>query len=268
MKGKYMEYNNYELWRQKKYEKEIEKAINIFNKYGEIRYISRISFMLSNLCNYAFCHRKCPTSRVKANEKEILSTEYIVKTLMELKNFNFFEEGVIAFHIYNEPTMDPRLFMLIEKAKEILPKANIFIYTNGYYLNEDMMREYENIGIAAMSVTAYNNSEYDRLSQLKTSIPYNVLRGLLDNRMDNYNLESPIKESKLICRSFLSEVCIYSDGKLGLCCLDYLHPYGLGNIKERSLIDILKSKKVTNFTKELLSNNRTAAICKRCGWAR
>jgi phosphatidylglycerophosphate synthase len=41
-------------------------------------------------------------------------------------------DGVIAFHIYNEPLIDPRLFSFIEYARRICPQGRILILTNGF----------------------------------------------------------------------------------------------------------------------------------------
>lgn len=76
--------------------------------------ISGVSIMLSNLCNYACIHEKCPAHFIR--EKEIVSSKNVKAVIDELGDMGF--DGRLSFHIYNEPMIDPRLFWFIEYAKK------------------------------------------------------------------------------------------------------------------------------------------------------
>lgn len=220
--------------------------------------------MISNLCNYASIHKKCPASCIK--EKEILSSKYIYNVFNELSIIQF--DGTICFHIYNEPMIDSRLFWFIEYIKTNLPYAKVEAYSNGYCLNEVMLEELQNVGVDILCVTGYGEKEYSRLLELNVDIAYSCLFGCLDERLDYYvGRERAI--SNKICMSYFTQLSIYSNGDIGTCCLDYNHPYNLGNIKEKTLEGCLNSDKIIAFQKELLRGNRNVfSICKNCNWLR
>lgn len=246
-------------------EKKVEEGIKNFLQTGNLfKNVSEIAFMLSNMCNYAAFHKKCPASC--AAKKEILPSKVIFKALDELKLIEF--DGVICFHVYNEPLIDPRLFWLIEYIKKNLMSAKTEIYSNGYYLNEQMINELENVGADILLVTGYGEQEFERLINLKTDMAYCVQFGNLDERLDMYkDREKPISADP--CKTYFTQVSIYSDGEVGTCCLDYRHPYKLANIYNMSLEEALNSEKMISIQKRLLEGDRSLfPICKNCSWNR
>ena len=228
--------------------------------------ISEVAIMLSNLCNYAILHSQCPAHYVK--QKEIMSGDKVYQIMDELAEDGY--EGSICFHIYNEPTIDPRLFMFIHYAKKKMPKCKVRVYSNGYYLNQMMFEEFHNIGADVFNTTGYGTEEYERLIDLDINYPLNVVWGHLDERLDWYNEENV--EQKLLdsrCYTLLDQVCIYSNGEIGTCCLDYKTPYKLGNTYEASLKEILNSEKLIAFQDELIEGNRCRfSLCSNCHWNR
>ena len=98
---------------------------------GIFRRTKRISFELSNICNLADLHKRCPLHQYQ--ERHILPAEIVYQVLDCCKAYDF--QGVFAFHQYNEPGVDPRLFMFMNRIKQLLPKAKMFLLTNGWYLN-------------------------------------------------------------------------------------------------------------------------------------
>lgn len=250
-----------------KYNEETRKAYEIsvknYKKTNDIYHNTlEVAIMLSNLCNYAMLHRRCPANCIKA--KEIMPGNKVYQIMDELADSDY--KGSICFHIYNEPTIDPRLFMFIQYAKNKMPNCKVRIYSNGYYLNKMMTEEFYDIGTDVLVTTGYGMEEYKRLIDIGVKYPFSVVWGNLDERMDWY-MEENIKEEiyNPICSSFLKQVCIYSNGEIGACCFDYKTPYRLGNVFEYSLKEVLENRKVIEFQNELLSGNRSRfSICKNC----
>ena len=223
--------NDRYIYYLEKKKQEIDFRVDNFLYSGRVfENISEVALMLSNLCNYAYIHKKCPASCIK--QKEILSSEAVFGVFNDLEKIRF--EGTICFHIYNEPLMDPRLFWFIDYIKNKMPNSNVKIYSNGYYLNEQMIEELQNIGVDILEVTGYGELEYNRLLDLRTHMAYSVLYGNLDDRLDLYN-DRKDAISVDPCKTYFTQVCIYSNGDVGLCCLDYQHPYNLPNIYRTSL---------------------------------
>lgn len=222
----------------------------------------RVCFELSNLCNYAKMHKKCPLNL--AGEPEILQSKIVFDGLDFLARFNF--QGRISFNNYNEPLIDPRLFMFIKYARSACPNSNIYICTNGYHLTQTLANELVAAGISSIYVSGYSQSELDRLSKIQLNIPYEIEPMRLDDTLKAY--ERPETNSKKPCFAPLNEIIITSDAQMTLCCLDWRRLYSFGNLREQTLEEIIMSNEVQTVYQRLSKGYRILAICKRCDWIR
>lgn len=98
----------------------LKSEVNELSESDPFKFTKRVSIELSNLCNYASIHKKCPINKIKS--PIILSSKIVYSIFNTLKKFSF--SGQIAFHTYNEPLIDPRLFKFIEVAKKSCPLYN------------------------------------------------------------------------------------------------------------------------------------------------
>lgn len=234
----------------------LDPTVSLFSQ------ISRISFQLSNICNYETIHKKCPLHC--SSPKIVLRTSIITNVLDELSEIDY--SGIIAFHIYNEPLIDPRLFSLIAKTHNKCPKAKVYILSNGYYLNQNILDELETSVIWLLIVSAYSKYEFDRLSKYVTSIPYKVFHASLDDRQNLY--EGPLLNTKAPCYPFVTDLSIACTGEVTLCCLDWDRRFVFGNLNNGKLHDILEKEDVRLVANKLMHGQRTLDICRRCNWVR
>lgn len=222
--------------------------------------ITEVAIELSNLCNYAFIHSKCPASCIK--EKIIMPLSDIKNIIGQLYEIDF--RGTICFQIYNEPLIDPRLFLIIEFIKQKLTGVKVLVYTNGYYLTDSLGKDLQNGFADIIVATGYGEEEYNRLINLNIDIPYYVLWGSLDDR-----ILWKLKESKsnVPCASLFSQVPIWANGDLGLCCMDCFQKIVFGNIKETDIKRILDSAEIRKSMESLLKGDRKdVSFCAYCEW--
>ncbi|MBP7652814.1 SPASM domain-containing protein [Candidatus Dependentiae bacterium] len=237
----------------------IHRLTQINNREEDyIKQVKRVSFELSNMCNYSFIHKKCPTSKYK--NKKILSSEIVYKTIDELKKINY--SGVIAFHRYNEPLIDPRLFQFIEYVNKNIPLAKIFILSNGFYINQYIADKFFEYKIWILAASAYFPEEYQRLINLEVKIPYFVFWSELDERKSIY--ESEEFNLNLECNAPILDVNICSDGRLGLCCMDWKGEYSFSDLSDKTLAEVLRSENVLKIHNALINKKRVLPICRRC----
>lgn len=227
-----------------------------------LAHTQRVSFELSNLCNYSHLHKKCPLSI--AREPEILPSSVVFDTLDFLGEEGF--SGRISFHNYNEPLTDPRLFNFIARARRNCPVSDVYICTNGYHLTQELADELVACGVSNFHVSGYSRSEIARLDKIKVDVPYKVVPMKLDDTMNAY--ERSFTGCMNPCFAPLNEIIITSDARMSLCCLDWRRKYCFGDLTRRSLKEVIVSKEMQFIYSQLSQGKRIFDICQRCDWTR
>ena len=242
------------------------KYLNQDIKDNIFKYTNRISIELSNICNYSKIHIRCPLNK-SMEEKKILSLNIIKKIIDEIAKNNF--SGVIAFHTYNEPLIDPRLFYIINLVKNKCKKAKMFLLSNGYYFNQTIANELVEIGVDRIDITAYTRNKYDQLKKINIPISYSIFPSFnpdsLDTRLNIY--DSSILTKKSIfkpCYNILNDMIITCDARISLCCLDWQRKYCFGDLNKQSIKEIILNTDIFKEFKNLAKGNREREICKNC----
>ena len=164
------------------------------------------------------------------------------------------------------------LFKIIESTdseyvNKKIPKAKILILTNGFYLTQVILDELSKYHLWCIAVSSYSLKEHERLSGLKTHVPYYVFFSVLDDRKSIY--ERGVLNCTLPCFNPLNDFNILSTGEVGLCCLDYENRFTFGSLGEgRTIASVLSSEAYTTVCNELREGKRRLLICKNCDWAR
>lgn len=237
-----------------------ENAINLDRPL--LSQIRRVSFEISNICNYSAYHRKCPAS--KQITKKVLPSRIVRKVLEELSCVNY--DGVVAFHRYNEPLIDPRLFAFIRLSHELCPKSKVLVLSNGFYLTGELAVDLAELNVWALVVSAYSAGEFERLSSICVGIPYKVFYSTLDDREDIYD-RSPLDLDRG-CLAPLRDLTINAEGKIVLCCLDWKDKHEFGDLGRSRLVEIVNGPEFLTITRELYAKKRRLDICRRCAMSR
>jgi hypothetical protein len=220
--------------------------------------IDRVTFELSNYCNYAKIHPKCPAHF----EKNIRSIGFSVvqDVLVCLGENNF--KGIIAWHQYSEPMLDPRLFTFLTLAKILCPDSKKLIWTNGANLDQRMLSELEDVGVTNVVVTAYFDKE--RLQSLKAQkMTYQVIDPGWVEVLDVYDRNA--NNFKAPCYSPFTDLIITVDGKIGLCCRDVERRYSFGDLNQVPFGEAINAPALLELYNQLSSGERKLAICQQCG---
>ena len=239
-----------------------------------------VAIELSNLCQYAWLHKKCPlhlqaASPFRVKEPVVLPAR-IVYSIIDILGRHDYDQK-LSFHQYNEPLMDPRLFLFLEYAKKHCPGAGVEIVTNGHYLDLTLAKELEAAGVQILLVTLYGNEEdraamKARITAYKQQLSIHV-RSLthpwpdqLNDRLTVYS--HPRHGDELCCTAPLGCVTITRDAEVALCCIDWRREHTFGNLYEGSLEEILASDDVQETYRRLSRGDRFLDICQRCATAR
>ena len=213
--------------------------------------ITSIRFELSGFCNHKNEHEFCPSSSI---EERTLSSDIIFKILVELpKDFS----GDIGFHNYNEPLLDPRLYLICSQVKALLPKSKIHIYSNGMFLDKVLVKEGIRNGVDKFFVTCYNSEVASRLAGAFGVEMYPMK---IDDRRDIYYLVEVNSDGR--CSAPISQIIVNRFGDVTLCCLDWKNTVTFGNLYEQTFNDCFE--KMESTYKSLIEGKREEDICKRC----
>lgn len=230
-----------------------------------------VLFELSNLCQYAWLHKKCPLhlemeSPFVVKKPEILPASIVYRVLDTLARHNY--GGEISFHQYGEPLLDPRLFEFIRYARRTCTGSKITILTNGHYLTKVLANELLEAGVSQLLITPYGTqSEQERKRRwVAQELPGATCRctqhSKLDDRLALYDLE-PV-DSNLPCGAPLGDVGITRRAEVSLCCYDWRREHNFGSLHDQALEDILSSKRAQETYERLSRGDRFLNLCRRC----
>lgn len=224
--------------------------------------IKRILFELSNLCNYSTLHKKCPVSKIDTHS--ILPSRVIYKIVNELQQIDY--SGVFSFHRYNEPLIDPRLFVFIKYIKERLPKSRVTSFTNGFYLSQEIADDLCEVGCDGLTISAYTLKEEQRLSKIDFTFPVEIIKQYrgLDDRLDAYGFQNRKRNKPCSRCAPLKELNINANGDIPLCCMDWKNRFLFGNILQSSLYEIINKKEFIDTYNAIASGNSPFTLCSNC----
>ena len=212
-----------------------------------------------------------------------MPTAKILGLLDEARALGF--RGLVGFHHYSEPLLDPRNPQLAHEARQrgMIP----YLHTNG-----DVLRRDDRLCDAVRSVYAFI---VVGLYDYRTNHELEAAKHFWQGRLAGANLEfSPIglsgaRRSHSIgvpralvppdermavpdltfenapCHRPLVRMLIQYDGEVCLCCEDITGAFGLGNVYTGSLADIWFSDRHTRIARDLVAGQRARYdLCRGC----
>jgi len=229
-----------------------------------IAYTESVAIQLSNFCNLATFHEKCPlhlqwSSPFCVDQPTMLPTQIVMHLLDTLAKWNY--AGDIGFSIYNEPLMDPRLCHFVYTAKTTIPEAQITIWTNGVFLTREFAEELHELGVHQLVISPYENV-VSFLERFRGLSYVTFTSGLLDGRLTLYTRK--INNHGKPCGAPLRQVVINCHGHVGLCCMDWKWSRTFGDLRTESLEQILTKLEVLQLYNKLQLGIRDDYPCCHC----
>ncbi|MDD5428463.1 MAG: SPASM domain-containing protein [Candidatus Omnitrophica bacterium] len=272
-----------------KYSYIVKKAYYFFvSIYYDIRnlilYGTTDMFNDLNIETSTCCTRRCsycPNSvydRSLLKNKQTMPEDVFKKVINELAEIHF--TGRISPHSFNEPLMDERLADLIAYAHEKLPRAKLELYTNGDLLDTAILDRLYTAGVRHYVITLHGTDEEKKSGMLKVGklkeyirqkkykIKTNILIFHQDTPLDTRAGLVPVNVKRypgdVSCAYPINPLTIHANGKVVLCCIDYLEEVSFGNVQSERLMDIWNKKDFRDIRKQLKKRIYSLDICKRC----
>jgi hypothetical protein len=232
-----------------------------------------ITAVLIEICGR--CNRRCPLcpQSIDPRETHFLDEDLFYKIIDDLREINF--KGKLSFHLFNEPLLDKRLPKFIAYVRKELPKAYIYLNTNGDCLSIELWRKLRKAGLQYASITQYDGKINDNVQAVFEQLGFiEKLRfhahlfneklainraGLVD---DGRDLQFPLTK---FCGRPLHQFAVRYTGKSVLCCNDYYGSVEFGDLRREKVVDIWKKQALVNYRKKLVSGDRAGLqLCETC----
>jgi len=256
-----------------RWRREIDEVFAIVDSKG-VPLFSRVEIETINRCNGSCTF--CPVNKNDDTRKpEKMTEELFDKIINELHELEY--SGDIGLFANNEPFLDKRLEAFTKKTRELLPKARIEIYSNGTLIELERFIEITPY-LDLLVIDNYNDKlkwhktvkdireylkEHPELKS-KVSIRMRKETALMSSRGGQAPNNNKKKALPVSCLLPFYHFYIRPDGKIGLCCVDALAKYTLGDVSQQGLKEVWYNDTYTRVRNEIRKGRETMDVCKHC----
>lgn len=225
------------------------------------------------------CNGECPFCPVNRHDDprklKKMDTELFKKIINELSELDY--SGRLALHSNNEPFLDTRIIEFARYAREKLPHAFIYMYTNGTlltlekfteiipYLNRmiidnynDDLKLHENI--KEINIYCKQNRNLDK----KVEIHVRKIHEVLNTRGGQSPNNSRRETLDMSCTLPYKQMVIRPDGKTSLCCNDAYGKYTMADLTRMTVKEAWYSPQYRGIRKQLRNGRKYVRLCKYC----
>lgn len=238
------------------------------------RLFAAVEIETVNRCNgeCAFCPVSVGNDR---REYQKMSEDLFKGIILQLEEMKY--NGRLALFSNNEPFLDHRIEDFAMYARQHLPNAFIYLYTNASlltldrykkiigFLDELIIDNYNDSLELNPNVQVINEFIQDKESLFeKTKIHLRKVHEVLFSRGGNAPNKKNVNTLKMSCILPFVQLVIRPDGKISLCCNDAYGEMTLGDATMQSLKDIWFSETCLNVRQELRKGRKNNRICAHC----
>jgi radical SAM protein with 4Fe4S-binding SPASM domain len=240
----------------------VESASKVIPKFRlfEIETLNRCN----GICDF------CPVSRQnETREYSMMSEELFISIINQLKEMDY--HGALSLFSNNEPFLDKRMLRLCRIAKEALPNAYHFLFTNGKLLSLDVFIELMDLldeliidnytadfslQKTSQDIVDYIENGHEDLIKKVTVVvrtPHEVLQ---TRGGDAPNRKEMVSYGDAKCALLYEQMVVRPDGKVSLCCNDPKGKCTLGDLSKESIQDVWHGEEYNRIRELLYKNGR------------
>jgi len=251
--------------------------IDYFMGKEESPYPLVVNLETINRCNgsCAFC-----TANHKAEKRPFkkMTDELFHSIIDQLADWGF--KGHLTLYGNNEPWIDTRIVEFHEYCRKKLPDSFIFMSTNGLLLDIDKvkaiipyvdqliinnycedMKLHDNVKV----IYDYVKANPDEFKDVEILIQMRYAKAILTNRAGSApNKKNDTKIIKETCLMPYTDMFIFPDGKMGLCCCDNFEVTSLADLNEVPLKDAWNSEEYKKARNAIKDGRQNYPFCKFC----
>jgi radical SAM protein with 4Fe4S-binding SPASM domain len=227
------------------------------------------------------CNNKCSFCPASiGNETRPLykmQKDLFEKIIAELKVINY--NGILELFVNNEPFLDERIIDFHEFARTELPDSCILLFTNGLlftldkflkiapFVNQIIINNYNSTLVLhdnVKKIWEYSQKNKEHFPHLEIVIQKRFIDEKLSNRNNSAPNKKATREIKEPCLAPFTDLTIYPNGIVGLCCSDALEKTNMGNCNESTISEIWRSDKYLKIRQIMRKSRIGNDMCKFC----
>lgn len=238
----------------------------LFNKL-EIETINRCN----GTCDFCPVNRACDPRPFRRMDETLF-----LRIIEQLQALSY--SGAVALFSNNEPLLDSRLSTFLRIARQALPNAFIYLYTNGTLLNKALLFEllphldwihvdcYTNVPKLPQDMEYLRQiCQEEKVPPEKISFHLRNRRELLTTRAGTAPNRSKPSHVHSLCPLPFSQMIIRPDGKVSQCCNDALGQVTLGDLTAQTIEEVWYGTTLETLRANMLADGRSCCeLCRNC----
>ena len=238
--------------------------------------------LVVNLETINRCNNTCSfcTANKNAEKRPYVRMEdkLFYSIIDQLRDWGY--KGHLTLYGNNEPWLDTRIVEFHKYCREQLPDSFIFLSTNGILLTIDKVKEvipyvdqliinnycddmklHDNV----KEIYDYARSHEEEFKDVELLIQMRYINAVLTNRAgsapNKTNTQRVIKET---CLMPYTDMFIFPDGRLGICCCDNFEVTNLADLNQVPLKEAWNSKEYQELRAAVRDSRAGYPMCKYC----
>ncbi len=228
------------------------------------------------------CNGKCSFCPANVRDEKRpykrMTEELFSRIIDELVEINW--RGTIFLQVNNEPFLDKRILDFAGEIRRKRPACKICIITNGTMLNVEKVRgltslvdelvindysEQYRLSDHLAEIYKYVKGHPEEFAHMEISISRRYAGEILATRAGNAP-NKPKKNNRVSapCIYPFTDLIIFPDGQVGLCCNDCFEVTGFGDVTQDRLMDIWTNEKFTQLRLAMRQGREHYPFCVEC----
>ncbi len=238
--------------------------------------------LIVNLETINRCNSTCSFCTANKNAEKRpykrMEDDLFYSIIDQLRDWGY--KGHLTLYGNNEPFLDTRIVEFHKYCREQLPESFIFLSTNGLLLTIEKVKEiipYVNQLIInnycrnmklhdnVQEIYDYVKAHPDEFADVDILVQMRYMDAVLSNRAGSApNKQAKEKLIKETCLMPYTDMFIFPDGRMGICCCDNFEVTNLADLTQVPLKDAWNSEEYQKVRKAIRKSRSDYGFCKHC----
>ena len=238
--------------------------------------------LIVNLETINRCNSTCSFCTANKNAEKRpykrMEDELFYKIIDQLRDWGY--KGHLTLYGNNEPWLDTRIVEFHKYCREQLPDCFIFLSSNGLLLTVDKVKEiipyvdqliinnycrdmklHDNV----KEIYEYAKSHEEEFANVDLLIQMRYMDAVLTNRAGSApNKQNATKVIKETCLMPFTDIFIFPDGRMGICCCDNFEVTTLADLNTTPIKDAWNSEEYKKVREAIRDGRQNYPFCKFC----